>query len=97
LIVLYQATFIVNAFIDLNNKPFVAISSSISKSSCNPSQNLAELPKYLLNLKAVSAVILRLPLIISEILVWGISISFASLYAVILKGIRNSSERTLPG
>lgn len=30
-------------------------SSSRSKSSCKPSQNLAELPKYLLSLNAVSA------------------------------------------
>ena len=65
----HYATLVFNAFIDFRIKPFVDISSSISKSSCKPSQNFAEFPKYLLNLKAVSAVILRLPLTISEILV----------------------------
>lgn len=36
---------------------------------CKPSQNFGELPKYLPNLKAVSAVTLLRPLIISLILV----------------------------
>jgi hypothetical protein len=73
------ATFALNALIELRIGPFDIVSSSISKSFCSPSQTLGEFPKYLLNQKAVSAVILRFPLSISEILVWGISKSFASL------------------
>ena len=61
------ATLAFNALIDFNIAPFVDISSSIAKSSCKPSQNFAELPKYLLSLNAVSVVILRFPLRISEI------------------------------
>ncbi len=72
-------------------------SSSMSKSSCNPSQNLAELPKYLENRKAVSAVTLRLPLMIAEILGWGIPVSLESLYAEMPSGRRNSSSKISPG
>ena len=57
---------ILKDLIDFSKEPFANVSSSISKSSCKPSQNLAEFPKYLLNLKAVSAVILRLPFTISD-------------------------------
>lgn len=63
----------------LIDPPFAVISSSKSKSFCKPSKNFAELPKYLLNLSAVSAVILLEPFTISEILVCGIAISLASL------------------
>ena len=45
------------------------ISSSISKSFCRPSQKFAEFPKYCESLSAVPAVMLLLPLIISDILV----------------------------
>ncbi len=75
---LYQATFSLNVFIDWMIELFSTSSCSISKSSCNPIQNLWEFPKYLLSLKAVSAVILRFPLIIWDNLVWGILISIAT-------------------
>lgn len=72
-------------------------SSSRSKSACKPSQNFAELPKYFEKRKAVSAVILRSPLMIAEILVCGIPVSLDSLYAEIPRGERNSSCKTSPG
>ncbi len=53
--------------------------------------------KNLDTLKAVSAVILRFPLMISLILVRGMNVSLESRYALIPIGIKNSSFRTSPG
>ena len=50
---------VLNLGIDFNADFSNELSSSISKSSCKPNQNLAELPKYFEKRKAVSAVILR--------------------------------------
>src|ERR1051326_9090211 len=47
-------------FIIFRSRTRCTCSSSMSKSSCSPSQNLAVVPKYLDSLSAVSAVILRL-------------------------------------
>lgn len=64
-----QATFLfLKCFISFNSDSFASFSYSMSQqSSGSPSQNFAEFPKYSLNRKAVSAVILRLPFTISEI------------------------------
>ena len=61
-----------------NSAFFERCSSSISKSSCMPSQNFAVVAKYFENRNAVSAVMRLLPFIIAETLVGGIPISFES-------------------
>lgn len=71
-----QATLAYIVLVDFKTVSFAMLCCSISKSSCRPSQNLAEFPKYLLRRNTVSAVILRLPLIISDTLVCGISTSW---------------------
>ena len=92
-----QATFFFISGISVKSFAKIFTDSSISKSSWSPSQNFAEVPKYLLNLNAVSAVILLFRFTISLTLVWGILRSFASLYWLIPIGIRNSSNKTSPG
>jgi hypothetical protein len=72
-----------NSYAALRSKRLIVLSSfslcrdssSISKSSCSPNQNLAELPKNMESLIAVSADILLFPFIISEIRVCGIDCS----------------------
>src|SRR6266849_3216847 len=60
-------------------------------------QKAAEVPRYLANRSAVSAVIERVPWMISLIRGGGTRISLASRYWLIPKGLRNSSNRTSPG
>ena len=80
-----------------NSDCFDFSASSKSKSSWIPNQNFAEFPKNFENRSAVSAVILRFPWMISDILVWGRCVSFARRYAEIPKGLINSSFKISPG
>jgi hypothetical protein len=45
----------------------------------------------------VELVVRPIPQIISDTLVWGIPVSFASRYAEICRGVKNSSSRISPG
>ena len=80
-----------------NSACFDFSASSKSKSSWIPNQNFAEFPKNFEKRSAVSAVILRFPWIISDILVWERCVAFASRYAEIPKGLINSSFKISPG
>jgi hypothetical protein len=72
----HYAAFPANLRIELSVSFKRRDSSSISKSSCSPSQNLADTPKYFERRSAVSAVTARFPLIMAEIRGWGMPVSF---------------------